>query len=205
MSRHLLPHLPLHLPLHFVHHDSPVGPLTLIAGAGKLVGCAFANAPIARVVNSDRTFVPLRTCDRGAAPESFALLDRVRDELDAFFARRLRTFSVPLEPPGTEFQRRVWRALGTIPHGQTVSYGHIARSIGAPKAGRAVGAANARNPICILIPCHRVVGASGALTGFGGGLDRKRFLLDLEGAEAGAEVEGQGLGGRPAQTRLSFS
>jgi methylated-DNA-[protein]-cysteine S-methyltransferase len=151
-------------------HDSPVGPLTLVADAGKLVGCHFANRPPA---------LPPTSPDAGT-PEDAALLDRTRRELDAFFARQSRTFSVPVAPRGTPFQTRVWQALRAIPHGHTVSYGHIARAIGAPTATRAVGAANGRNPICIIIPCHRVVGASGALTGFGGGLPRKRFLLALE-------------------------
>jgi methylated-DNA-[protein]-cysteine S-methyltransferase len=155
-------------------HDSPVGPLTLIADAGKLVGCHFANHPAALAATG-------LDADAGAGtPEDAALLDLTRRELDAFFARQSRSFSVPVAPRGTPFQIRVWQALRAIPHGQTVSYGHIARAIGAPAAVRAVGAANGRNPICIIIPCHRVVGASGALTGFGGGLPRKRFLLDLE-------------------------
>jgi methylated-DNA-[protein]-cysteine S-methyltransferase len=164
-------------------HDSPVGPLTLIADAGKLVGCYFANHPAALAATGlDAAPAAGATAgtDDDGTPDDDAVLECTRRELDAFFARQSRTFSVPVDPRGTPFQRRVWQALRAIPYGQTVSYGHIARAIGAPAAVRAVGAANGRNPICIIIPCHRVVGASGALTGFGGGLPRKRFLLDLE-------------------------
>ncbi|MCR9219616.1 MAG: methylated-DNA--[protein]-cysteine S-methyltransferase [Alphaproteobacteria bacterium] len=113
------------------------------------------------------------------APDAFAGLRRA---LSAYFAGEARAFDIPLRPQGTTFQLTVWRALQDIPYGTTRSYGEIARAIGAPTASRAVGAANGRNPIPILIPCHRVIGAQGALTGFGGGLSRKAFLLRLEGA-----------------------
>jgi methylated-DNA-[protein]-cysteine S-methyltransferase len=101
-------------------------------------------------------------------------------QLDAYFAGRLQTFDLPLAPEGTPFQREVWSALTTIPYGETMSYGELARQLGRPAASRAVGAANGRNPIPIVIPCHRVVGADGSLTGFGGGLAIKRQLLALE-------------------------
>ena len=101
-------------------------------------------------------------------------------QLDAYFAGRLRRFELPLAPEGTPFQREVWSALTTIPYGETVSYGELARRVGRPAASRAVGAANGRNPIPIIIPCHRVIGADGTLTGFGGGLPIKRRLLQLE-------------------------
>ena len=170
-------------------HDSPVGPLTLIADAGKLVGCYFANHPasIAAAADDDASAAgapPREAVAAAQDAEDVALLARTRHELDGFFARARQTFSVPIDPRGTPFQRRVWSALAAIPHGRTVSYAYIARAIGAPAAVRAVGAANGKNPICIIIPCHRVVGASGALTGFGGGLPRKRFLLDLESPPA---------------------
>jgi methylated-DNA-[protein]-cysteine S-methyltransferase len=93
---------------------------------------------------------------------------------------RLRQFDLPLEPRGTEFQRRVWDSLRTIPYGDTMSYAELARRIDHPKAVRAVGAANGRNPLMIIVPCHRVIGADGSLTGFGGGIERKRWLLDHE-------------------------
>ncbi|MBO0838982.1 MAG: methylated-DNA--[protein]-cysteine S-methyltransferase, partial [Actinobacteria bacterium] len=105
-------------------------------------------------------------------------------QLDAYFAGELTEFSLPLAPAGTQFQRQVWAALQQIPYGQTWSYGQLAEKIGNPAAVRAVGLANGRNPIAVVIPCHRVIGADGSLTGYGGGLDRKRFLLDLE-ARAG--------------------
>ncbi|HXI40744.1 MAG TPA: methylated-DNA--[protein]-cysteine S-methyltransferase [Bryobacteraceae bacterium] len=101
-------------------------------------------------------------------------------QLQAYFAGDLQSFDVPLEIGGTDFQRRVWNALQTIPYGQMRSYSQIAAQIGAPRAVRAVGAANGRNPIPIIVPCHRVIGASGSLVGFGGGLAWKRLLLDLE-------------------------
>ena len=108
------------------------------------------------------------------------LLAELQRQLDAYFDGRLRSFELPLAPEGTPFQRSVWEALATIPFGDTTSYGALAERIGRPKAARAVGAANGRNPIPILIPCHRVVGSSGSLTGFGGGFDTKRTLLELE-------------------------
>ena len=101
------------------------------------------------------------------------------------FAGQLTSFDLPLDPAGTGFQRRVWAALLDIPYGQTASYGQLAGRIGQPAASRAVGLANGRNPIAIIIPCHRVIGSDGSLTGYGGGLDRKRFLLDLERRSAG--------------------
>lgn len=102
-------------------------------------------------------------------------------QLKAYFAGRLTDFDLPLLPEGTAFQRKVWRALQTIPYGRTISYGDLARRIRQPTASRAVGAANGQNPIPVIIPCHRVIGANGSLTGFGGGLPIKRQLLALEG------------------------
>ena len=105
-----------------------------------------------------------------------------RRQLRAYFAGELTEFDLPLEPSGTAFQREVWAALRKIPYGRTVGYAQLAAAVGRPSAARAVGAANGRNPISIVIPCHRVIGAAGALTGFGGGLERKRSLLELEAA-----------------------
>jgi methylated-DNA-[protein]-cysteine S-methyltransferase len=101
-------------------------------------------------------------------------------QLDEYFAGTRSTFDVPIELAGNAFELRVWRALREIPYGETVSYGEIARAIGEPTAARAVGLANGRNPIAVIVPCHRVIGADGSLTGYGGGLERKRLLLDLE-------------------------
>ncbi len=106
---------------------------------------------------------------------------QTKRELDAYFAGKLRAFTVPLAPRGTEFQRQAWRALTQIGYGNTWTYGEQAARMGRPKAVRAVGAANGKNPIGIIIPCHRVIGASGALTGYAGGLHNKEFLLKLEG------------------------
>lgn len=104
----------------------------------------------------------------------------IKRQLAAYFKGRLQQFNLPLAPEGTDFQRRVWTALTTIPYGTVVSYKSIAEAIGQPKAVRAVGGANARNPIPIIIPCHRVIGANGTLTGFGGGLETKSTLIELE-------------------------
>jgi len=104
-------------------------------------------------------------------------------QLEAYFARRRTTFELPLDPRGTPFQQRVWEALETIPYGETVSYGELAKRIGQPTASRAVGAANGANPIPIIIPCHRAVGADGSMTGFGGGITLKRKLLALEAGQ----------------------
>jgi len=110
------------------------------------------------------------------------LLARVRQQLEEYFARIRTSFDLPLDPVGSEFQRRVWDALRAIPYGTTVSYSDIARRLGDARATRAVGAANGQNPIPIIVPCHRVIGADGDLTGFGGGIERKRWLLEHEGA-----------------------
>ena len=104
-------------------------------------------------------------------------------QLDAYFAGELREFSLPLMPKGTAFQESVWQALTEIPYGETWSYGQLAANIGKPRASRAVGAANGVNPIPVIIPCHRVIGSSGKLTGFGGGLETKRLLLELESGQ----------------------
>jgi methylated-DNA-[protein]-cysteine S-methyltransferase len=121
-------------------------------------------------------------------PRPFA---RLREQLAEYFAGRRRTFSLDLAPAGTAFQRATWAALTRIPYGETISYGELARRVGRPNASRAVGAANGANPLPILVPCHRVIGADGSLTGFGGGLPVKRALLELEGAACVAPAGGQ--------------
>ncbi len=147
--------------------DSPIGPLLLAGDADALRVLAF--------VREGRP-VP----DAGWMHDQQGVLDPVRHELDQYFAGRLARFRTAVAPRGTVFQRRVWQELQAIPYGQTISYGDLARRIAAPKAVRAVGAANGANPIAIIIPCHRVIGVNGSLTGFGGGLPTKRALLDLE-------------------------
>ncbi len=153
--------------MHYVYHDTPIGPLLL---AGREPVLQLLSFP-----GGDR----VRRPEAGwqLAPDAFA---EVRRQLDAYFDGHLRTFDVPLDPQVTPFRRRVLDALRTIPYGQTRSYGDIARQIGQPSASRAVGAANGANPIPVIIPCHRVIGSTGKLTGFGGGLPTKRFLLALE-------------------------
>jgi methylated-DNA-[protein]-cysteine S-methyltransferase len=116
--------------------------------------------------------------------EHAAAFATVIAQLREYFAGQRVTFELPLVMRGTAFEQGVWRALQEIPHGQTVSYGEMARRIGQPAAARAVGLANARNPISVIVPCHRVIGADGRLTGYGGGLERKRMLLELESGQA---------------------
>jgi methylated-DNA-[protein]-cysteine S-methyltransferase len=124
----------------------------------------------------DQTYEPNRA---DWALDNSAFADAAK-QLDAYFAGERLDFDVELDLGGTQFQQRVWKALLTIPYGETRSYGEIAGQIGAPGAARAVGLANGHNPIAIIVPCHRVIGASGKLTGYGGGLDRKQTLLSLE-------------------------
>lgn len=151
------------------HHvvDSPLGPLTLVSQDGALIGVY--------VQQQRHAPDPARYGDRAA--DAFPA---VTEQLDAYFAGQLTDFDLPVLLIGTEFSRRVWAELQRIPYGETTSYGDLARRIGQPTASRAVGLANGRNPISIVVPCHRVIGANGNLVGYGGGLDRKRYLLDLE-------------------------
>jgi methylated-DNA-[protein]-cysteine S-methyltransferase len=147
--------------------DSPVGPLTLVAVDGKLVGC-YMDAQRHR---------PADAIFGDPDPEPFAA---AVEQLGEYFAGERQDFDLPLAFGGTAFQQRVWAALQEIPYGETESYGELAARIGSPGASRAVGLANGRNPIGIIVPCHRVIGASGSLTGYGGGIERKRQLLDME-------------------------
>jgi methylated-DNA-[protein]-cysteine S-methyltransferase len=147
--------------------DSPVGPLTL---AGH-------DATLTNLRMVDQTHEPAARGDWARDDDAFA---DAAAQLDEYFAGERTEFDLDLELVGTAFQREVWAALQTIPYGETRSYGEIADQIGKPGAFRAVGLANGRNPIGIIVPCHRVIGASGSLIGYGGGLDRKKALLDLE-------------------------
>ena len=132
---------------------------------------------------SERGLTSVRWSAKGLPDDGSPLLDEAAAQLDAYFAGELIEFDLPFDLDGTEFQRSCWLALATIPYGQTVSYGEQARRLGlGPDAARAVGAANGQNPIPVILPCHRVIGADGSLTGFGGGLQLKRFLLEHEGA-----------------------
>lgn len=139
---------------------SPVGPLTLVERDGRLSAVRFG--------------------DFGSSETPAPVLHRAAAQLGEYFAGRRRTFDLPLAAEGTPFQQAVWRALEKIPYGEIRTYGEIARAVGNPAACRAVGMANHRNPLPVVIPCHRVVGADGRLTGYGGGLEIKRLLLELE-------------------------
>lgn len=158
--------------LFFARTSSPVGPLFLAASEKGLVRLEFE----ARVQKLDDKTIQLS--------ESKSRISPYLNELDEYFAGERREFSMPLDLRGTPFQLACWRALVAIPYGETRTYADIARVIGHPKAFRAVGMANNRNPIAIVVPCHRVIATSGSLCGYGGGLDIKRKLLDLEQAKA---------------------
>ena len=162
---------------------SPVGPLTLVASDRGLRAILWERDPPSRV----RIGTPVEDPDH-------PLLCETARQLDEYFAGRRQRFELPLDFRGSEFQKKVWAALLTIPFGETRSYTQIAEQLGDRKAVRAVGAANGRNPISIVAPCHRVIGADGSLTGFAGGLANKRFLLTLEHALPSAT--------EPAQQRL---
>ncbi len=145
----------------FFRYSSPVGLLEIFEETGCIVGLRFLQAG-------------------GAVSPATPLLAKTEAELDRYFAHSLERFTLPIEMRGTAFQRAVWNALLAIPYGTRASYGEIARAVGCPHGARAVGMACNRNPLAIIVPCHRVVASSGALTGYAGGLEAKRFLLDLE-------------------------
>jgi methylated-DNA-[protein]-cysteine S-methyltransferase len=147
--------------------DSPVGPLTLVATDGALSGLYMdeqRHRPLAELFG----------------PRDDTQTADVKEELAAYFAGELTTFTIKVAFAGTDFQRRVWTELQQIPYGETTTYGELAERLGRPTAARAVGLANGKNPISIIVPCHRVIGSTGSLTGYGGGLPRKRYLLDFE-------------------------
>ncbi|MEB4210642.1 methylated-DNA--[protein]-cysteine S-methyltransferase [Mycobacterium sp. 94-17] len=155
--------------------DSPIGPLTL-AGRGSV---------LTNLRMVDQTYEPSRS-DWMPNPRAFGA---AVEQLGAYFAGERIDFDLEFDLRGSDFQRRVWEALLTIPYGETRSYGQIAHQIGAPGSARAVGLANGHNPIAIVVPCHRVIGANGSLTGYGGGLDRKRTLLDMERGHAAVQAD----------------
>ncbi|MCY1279591.1 Methylated-DNA--protein-cysteine methyltransferase [compost metagenome] len=154
--------------MHYRYHDSPTGRLLLAGDEGGL-----------RMLYMDLEQKHYPELDWH---EGSPLLDEVARQLDEYFAGKRQRFDVRLNARGTEFQRQVWQALVEIPYGYTTCYAELARRIGRPKAVRAVGAANGANPISIIVPCHRVIGRDGSLTGYAGGLARKEQLLRLEGA-----------------------
>ena len=152
--------------------DSPVGALTVVDDDGALAGLYMA----------DQRHLP----DHASfGPRDDAVQPALREQLTAYFAGELREFDVPLAVTGTAFQQAVWSALREVPYGSTCTYGDLAAAIGRPTAVRAVGAANGRNPVCVVVPCHRVVGSSGAMTGYAGGIERKELLLALERGRVG--------------------
>lgn len=155
--------------MNYDYVSTPIGSLLVAGESGALCRVAF---------EQDGRRVPPEDGWR-RDPSS---VTQAKKQLLEYFGGQREAFDLRLRPHGTEFQRAVWSALAEIPYGETVSYGELAEEIGRPSAVRAVGAANGRNPLPIVLPCHRVIGADGSLTGFGGGLDAKRFLLDLEGA-----------------------
>jgi len=158
--------------------DSPIGQLLLTANGAGLTGIFFQAGPHSKPPEKDWI--------SDAKP-----FTEVMAQLDAYFAGELKDFNLPLAPAGTKFQMTVWEALQSIPYGETISYGELADRIGNPKAVRAVGGANGKNPIPVIVPCHRVIGSDGSLTGFGGGLSIKEALLTLEGARHGKETSRQ--------------
>lgn len=158
----------------FAVTDSPVGPLTLVEVGGALAGLYL----------TDHRHQPTI-----AGPRDDTVLPAVREQLAAYFDGTLTEFDVPLAVPGTLFQQQVWKALTTIPYGGTWSYRQLAEAVGNPRAVRAVGLANGRNPVSIAVPCHRVVGSDGSLTGYGGGLAAKRWLLEHERAHPSGVIQ----------------
>lgn len=150
--------------------DSPVGPLTLVATDGALSGL---------YMDEQRH----RPMEELFGPRDDTQSSEVIEQLKAYFDGDLKDFDVPIAMTGTAFQRRVWTELQRIPYGETTTYGELAERLGQPTAARAVGLANGKNPISIIVPCHRVIGSTGSLTGYGGGLPRKRYLLAFERGE----------------------
>lgn len=157
---------------YYTYTDSPIGSLLLAGDGSNLKLLGFPGGKMQRRHQPDWV-------------EDAGLFERVIEQLRAYFAGELKQFDLPLAPTGTEFQRKVWSALQGIPYGETRSYGELAREVGNGNASRAVGAANGQNPIPVIIPCHRVIGAGGSLTGFGGGLETKQHLLELEARATG--------------------
>jgi len=151
--------------------DSPVGQLLIVAGINGVREVAFSNGS--------------KSIDQESSddPKIILHLNSIESELDQYFAKKLKKFKTKLAPRGTDFELRAWKSLSSIPFGETRSYGEQARALGNANASRAVGGANRRNPIAIVVPCHRVIGANGSLTGFGGGIEKKKWLLDFEASQ----------------------
>ena len=163
------------VPLNYTTLESPIGELLLVGDTESLHGLYMQEGRRPARISAHWS-------------ESSAPFAGVCAQLGEYFAGERATFDLPLTMHGSEFERRVWSALREIPYGETTSYGEIARRVEAPAAARAVGLANGRNPIAVIVPCHRVIGADGSLTGYGGGLARKRVLLELEQGQAELQV-----------------
>jgi methylated-DNA-[protein]-cysteine S-methyltransferase len=155
--------------IYFTYFESPIQTLRLVSDGRSLIGLYMMTEKHTQLLCNDWF--------ENEAVKPFAI---VRQQLTDYFAGRLTEFDLPLAPRGTDFQQKIWQALQTIPYGKTISYGELAQQIDQPSASRAVGLANGRNPISIIVPCHRVIGASGKLTGYGGGIERKQWLLNHE-------------------------
>lgn len=161
-------------PLRFGTEPTPVGTAVIAVGDAGLLALEFDEAP------PEHTLEPVMQSRGAVAVHDPTAVEHIAAQLREYFAGERTSFELELAPEGTDFQKRVWKALEDIPYGETRSYGQLAAAIGSPGAARAVGLANGRNPIGIVVPCHRVIGADGSLTGYGGGLDRKQVLLELE-------------------------
>lgn len=157
--------------------ETPLGPIAIASSAAGLVALSL---PGGREFWLNHRLTALSEPVGGAPDPAVRLVQQVRAELEAYFSGRLRAFTVPLAPPGTPFQRAVWRAVVAVPYGETRSYGAVAAELGRPAAARAVGHANGANPLPVVVPCHRLVGADGSLTGYAGGLPMKRWLIEHE-------------------------
>ena len=173
--------------MQYTYLETPIGKLLAAGSDDALELIRFSSGPQGQ---SGSARGEPRPDWEAVTPRRGSVLSELGRQIDAYFALELRKFELPLRPRGTPFQQSVWEALLAIPYGETWSYGGLARDLGRPNAARAVGAANGRNPLPIVIPCHRVIGSSGGLTGFGGGLDTKRTLLELERAGCGRGVRG---------------
>ena len=156
--------------IRYARYQSPLGPVIVIANDEGIWSIDFVNAKYAKRIGADWV----------EDPKHPQLAEYFR-QLAEYFAGKRREFDLPLAPRGTSFQERVWQEIARVPYGKTISYGELAKRAGAPGQARAAGAATGRNPVGVVIPCHRIVGADGSLTGYAGGLDRKQQLLELEG------------------------
>jgi methylated-DNA-[protein]-cysteine S-methyltransferase len=164
----------------FAELTTPVGPITVVTDGSRITRISLRSA--AAILTAEPGF------DWRPAPAADSLTEQTRAQINAYFDGDLHSFTLPLAPEGTPFQQQVWAALQRIPFGQTTSYGALAAQLGRPGSARAVGAANRQNPIAIVVPCHRVIGSNGTLTGYAGGIERKGLLLDHEARASGVRL-----------------